>query len=65
MSPRQPRERRHIGLLALLALRPFLRYSESRDAYILRIIGRTRGPVYVRRQVHRRRPARSRSTSLQ
>jgi len=65
MSSRQPRERRHIGALGLLVLRPFLRYSESRDAYILRAVGRTRGPVFVRHRLPRRRPARSGTTSLQ
>ncbi len=26
-------------------MRPFLRYSESRDAYVLRVVGRSTGPV--------------------
>jgi hypothetical protein len=48
-----PRERRPIRLATLFALRPLLRYSESRDAYVLRLIGRTRGPVFQRRHTLR------------
>ena len=39
------RERHYISPALLTALRPFFRYSESRDAYILRVVGTKRGPV--------------------
>ncbi len=39
------RPRKYIAAPWLTLLRPFLRYSRSRDAYILRVIGGTRGPV--------------------
>ena len=39
------RPRRYIAAHWLLLLRPALRYSSSREAYILRLIGRDRGPV--------------------
>ncbi|MGP0103614.1 MAG: hypothetical protein ACLPUT_18580 [Solirubrobacteraceae bacterium] len=29
----------------MLLMRPFLRYSASRDAYVLRVVGRRVGPV--------------------
>ena len=34
---------------ALVLLRPLFRYSPMRDAYVLRGIGRTTGPVLVER----------------
>ena len=42
---RPKRRRRTVapGLVGLL--RPFLRFSYSRDAYVLRLIGNRRGPV--------------------
>ncbi len=46
------RPRRYVGRGWLLILRPFLRYSATRDAYVLRAIGRSRGPVL---RVDRRR----------
>jgi hypothetical protein len=30
-------------------MRPFTRYSLTRDAYVLRAIGNRRGPVFVRK----------------
>lgn len=39
------RPRRYLARQWLLILRPFLRYSATRDAYVLRAIGRSRGPV--------------------
>ena len=33
--------------MVLAAMRPFFRYSWSRDAYVLRRIGHRRGPVLV------------------
>ena len=44
-----PRPRHEIGPLLLKLLGPLLRYSWGRDAYILRGIGETRGPVFVKR----------------
>jgi hypothetical protein len=36
-------------------LRPLLRYSVSRDAFVLRLVGRSTGPV-LRQDRRRRRP---------
>jgi hypothetical protein len=44
-TPR-PRHRVHPVVLALL--RPALRYSYTREAYVLRGVGNQRGPVFVR-----------------
>ena len=44
-----PRRRRDLHPVVLLALRPFLRYSSVRDAYVLRAIGNRWGPVLRRR----------------
>jgi hypothetical protein len=30
-------------------MRPVLRYSVSRDAYVLRVVGNRTGPVFIRR----------------
>lgn len=40
------RPRRPIGKTKLALMTPLLRYSQSRDAYILRLIGKYAGPVY-------------------
>jgi hypothetical protein len=40
------RQRRQIGPGRLRLLRPVVRYSYSRDAYVLRAVGRHLGPVY-------------------
>jgi hypothetical protein len=46
MSPmRNPRQRRYIARHWLLVLKPVLRFSAGRDAYVLRGIGRFSGPV--------------------
>jgi hypothetical protein len=53
-----PRTRRYIrgGLLTLM--RPLVRYSTTRDAYVLRLVGSRWGPVLrVDRRSQRRRPA--------
>ena len=42
---RQPRPRREISKPTLTLLRPFFRYSISRDAYVLRGVGNRVGPV--------------------
>jgi len=43
VAPPRPRHEVPPPLLALL--RPLFRYSEFRDAYVLRGVGHTRGPV--------------------
>ncbi|MGA2471640.1 MAG: hypothetical protein ABSG64_13240 [Solirubrobacteraceae bacterium] len=48
-----PRPRRYLRSPLLLALRPLFRYSLTRDAYVLRLVGRARGPV-LRRDRRRR-----------
>jgi hypothetical protein len=40
-----PRRRRVVPRAVILVLRPVLRYSRWRDAYILRFVGERRGPV--------------------
>jgi len=40
-----PRPRRYVARHWLLVLRPALRYSATRDAFVLRGIGNSRGPV--------------------
>lgn len=40
------RERRQITTAKLRLLRPILRYSYARDAYILRLVGDSVGPVF-------------------
>jgi hypothetical protein len=44
------RTRRQVGPFPLFLLRPFLRFSNSRDAYILRFVGARTGPVLQRRR---------------
>jgi hypothetical protein len=39
------RQRRYIAPHWLLLAKPFLRYSSTRDAFVLRAIGNSRGPV--------------------
>ena len=40
-----PRPRRHAPWWARYLLRPLFRYSYTRDAYVLRGVGRKHGPV--------------------
>jgi hypothetical protein len=42
-STRRPR--RYVARHWLVVMRPLLRYSTSRDAYVLRAVGRDIGPV--------------------
>jgi hypothetical protein len=50
------RPRRYVAKRWLTLLRPVLRYSTSRDAYVLRVVGRHVGPVMrVDRRVFPRR----------
>ena len=39
------RPRRYLDENWIALLRPLFRYSEHRDAYVLRVVGRQRGPV--------------------
>jgi len=39
------RPRRYVSRHVLLLARPLMRYSRSRDAYVLRAVGRSFGPV--------------------
>ncbi len=39
------RPRHYVGRHWLTLLRPFLRYSRSRNAYVLRLVGARTGPV--------------------
>jgi hypothetical protein len=48
------RPRRYIPPLLLFPLRPLLRYSLTREAYVLRLVGGSLGPVL--RPVRRDRP---------
>ena len=48
------RPRQYLAGPWLALLRPVLRYSSSRDAYVLRLIGSRRGPVL---RIDRRRGA--------
>jgi hypothetical protein len=51
------RPRRYIAWHWLMLTRPILRYSASRDAYVLRVVGRHLGPVLrVDRRPSRPRP---------
>ena len=51
------RPRRYVARHWLLILRPLLRYSATRDAYVLRGIGRSAGPVLrIDRRGRRRQP---------
>jgi hypothetical protein len=52
---RMPRTRRYVARHWLAMLRPILRYSHGRDAYVLRGVGSTVGPVL--RADRRERPA--------
>jgi hypothetical protein len=40
-----PRPRRYVPRSWLLLLRPLLRYSLTREAYVLRLVGTSLGPV--------------------
>ncbi len=50
MTRTTARQRRPVGPGTLLLIRPVMRYSQTRDAYVLRVGGRRYGPVLVRRQ---------------
>ncbi len=50
------RPRRYLGRHWLWLLRPVLRYSATRDAFVLRLVGNSTGPV-LRLDRRRRRAA--------
>ncbi len=52
----QQRRRRYVAPHLLMMLKPVLRYSASRDAFVLRAIGSSTGPVL---RTDRRRRKRS------
>lgn len=52
----QQRPRRYVAPHWLFVFKPVLRYSNTRDAYVLRAIGKSNGPVL---RVDRRRGGRS------
>lgn len=41
----EARPRHYVARRWLFLMRPMVRYSATRDAYVLRFIGRSRGPV--------------------
>lgn len=49
MTRTNARPRKQVSGLMMMLLRPFFRYSITRDAYVLRIIGNRVGPVLQRR----------------
>jgi hypothetical protein len=51
--PPAPRPRHYLSPISLILIRPLLRYSHGRSAYVLRFVGNRRGPVL--RQERRRR----------
>jgi hypothetical protein len=55
MMVREPRSRHYVSSFTIALLRPLFRFSLSRDAYVLRGIGNSRGPVLRRERRHRQR----------
>ena len=47
---RAERPRRHVSPALIRGLRPVLRYSPTRNAYVLRAVGNRMGPVMRPRQ---------------
>jgi hypothetical protein len=65
MSRTVKRPRRYLASQWLSLLRPFMRYSRSRDAYVLRVVGDQYGPVVREdRRRGRREGAERRRTSV-
>ena len=52
---RAPRPRRYVSRSKLVLLCPLFRYSSPRNAYVLRMVGNTRGPVLCRERRRRQR----------
>jgi hypothetical protein len=59
VSRESPRPRRHIPPKALAVLKPFLRFSDSRQAYVLRGVGNRFGPVLAVPRTKRPAPDKS------
>lgn len=57
------RSRRYISRYRLLMLRPLLRYSVTREAFVLRLVGNSVGPVL--RPDRRRRARRQRFDGIE
>lgn len=49
---RAQRPRHYVPGLILFLVRPLFRYSSTRDAYVVRLIGRSTGPVLRRERRH-------------
>jgi hypothetical protein len=49
MARHYERKRHELPGATIVVLRPLLRYSRSRDAYVLRAVGNRAGPVLKRR----------------
>ncbi len=52
---REPRKRHYVSKNVLTLAWPLFRYSIARDAYVLRYIGSTRGPVLKQERRKRQR----------
>jgi hypothetical protein len=52
---RAQRPRHYVSGMTLMLVRPMFRYSLSRDAYVMRVIGNTSGPVLRRERRHQAR----------
>jgi hypothetical protein len=50
---RAQRPRHYVSRSTLALARPLFRYSLSRDAYVMRVIGNTQGPVLRRERRHK------------
>jgi hypothetical protein len=45
---REQRPRHYVSRFTIMFLRPAFRYSRTRDAYVLRLVGNSTGPVLRR-----------------
>lgn len=52
---RAQRPRHYVSSTTLMLMRPVFRYSSSRDAYVLRLIGNSSGPVLRRERRSKQR----------
>lgn len=52
---RAQRPRHYVSSMTLMLVRPLFRYSLSRDAYVLRLIGNSSGPVLRRERRRKQR----------
>ena len=48
--PRFQRPRHEVGPVVKTLVKPFFRYSTTRDAYVLRVVGNQHGPVLKERR---------------